>query len=84
MNEDIITLTTFDNAFTANVYLTKLRSAGIECFLENENSTTLVPFLAYANGNIKLQVFRRDAEKAWAIIQDAEGPDTPAPAGDHP
>jgi DNA-directed RNA polymerase subunit RPC12/RpoP len=58
---DLVILQTFDNYFSANIQLTRLRAAGIECYLKDEYVVTIDPFLSNAIGGIKLMV-RKDEE----------------------
>lgn len=59
---DLVILQTFDNFFNANIQLTRLRAAGIECYLKDEYIVTIDPFLSNAIGGIKLMV-RKDKEQ---------------------
>lgn len=59
---DLVVLQTFDNFFSANIQLTRLRAAGVECYLKDEYVVTIDPFLSNAIGGIKLMV-RKDQEK---------------------
>jgi hypothetical protein len=63
---------TFDNYFTANIYLTRLENDGIPGFLADEHTATLNPMLSQAIGGIKLMVKESDkiqAEKLLAAYQ---------------
>ena len=60
---------TFDNYFLANILLTKLRHAGIECYLKDEYTVTIDPLLSNAIGGIKLIVKKRDEAKARKMLQ---------------
>ena len=53
---DLITVRTFQNYFSAQILLTKLRSAGVECYLKDEFTVTMAPFLSNGLGGIKLVV----------------------------
>lgn len=66
---DLITLKTFDNYFSANIFLTKLKDAGIECYLKDEHTVTIDPILTNAIGGIKLVVKSTDSEDAIKLIQ---------------
>ena len=59
---DIIVIKTFDNYFLANISLTKLRDAGVECYLKDEYTVTIDPILTNAIGGIKLVVKKEDYE----------------------
>jgi len=47
---------TFDNYFSANIILTRMQAAGINCYLKDENTVTIDPLLTAAIGGIKLAV----------------------------
>lgn len=66
---DLITIRTFQNYFSAHILLTKLRNAGIECYLKDEFTVTIDPILSNAVGGIKLVVKGKDKEEALKIIQ---------------
>lgn len=66
---NIVTLRSFDNYFLANITLTKLQDAGIECYLKDENTVTIDPILSNAMGGIKLVVRENDAADAKQILQ---------------
>ncbi len=65
----IVTLRSFDNYFLANIALTKMQDAGIECYLKDENTVTIDPILSNAIGGIKLVVKEEDAEEAKQLLQ---------------
>ena len=65
----IITLRSFDNYFLANILLTKMQDAGIECYLKDENTVTIDPILSNAIGGIKLVVREDDAAEAIQLLQ---------------
>ncbi len=58
---NMVTLRTFDNYFLANITLTRLQNAGINCFLKDEHTVTMDPILSNAIGGIKLVVKEEDA-----------------------
>jgi hypothetical protein len=67
----IIRVKRFENSFEANLYKSKLESAGIECFLTNENLTDLVPYYTnMLNMGIDLMVGEGDYDSALNIIND--------------
>ncbi len=63
-----ITLQTFDNYFYANIALTKLQHAGLECYLKDKYTVTIDPLLSNAIGGIKLAVVDEDVERASTIL----------------
>ncbi|UAY52001.1 putative signal transducing protein [Ferruginibacter albus] len=66
---ELIVLKSFDNYFTANIYLTKLQDAGVECYLKDEYTVTIDPILSNAIGGIKLVVKSEDLEEASTLIK---------------
>ena len=67
----IVVVKTFDNSFEAYLIKGKLESEGIECFLTNENLTTLIPnFTNMLDMGIGLMVREEDYQKALDIIND--------------
>lgn len=67
---NIITIATYDNPLTANLMKAKLKDAGIESFLANENIIGIQPLYSNAVGGIKLQVLESDATDAMDILND--------------
>ncbi len=66
---DLITIRTFQNYFSAHILLTKLRASGLECYLKDEFTVTVDPFLSNALGGIKLVVKREDEKQACDMLQ---------------
>ncbi len=67
---DLVTLRSFQNYFSAHIVLTKLRDAGIKCFLKDEFTVTVDPILSNAVGGIKLIVIKEQAEKANQLLKE--------------
>ena len=65
----MVTLRSFDNYFLANITLTKLQNAGVECYLKDEHTVTIDPILSNAIGGIKLVVKEEDATEAKKLLQ---------------
>ena len=65
---EIITVKTFDNYFLANIFLTRLQSDGIECYLKDEHTVTIDPILSNAIGGIKLVVKKEDEAAANKLL----------------
>lgn len=57
---NLVTVKTFDNYFLANIILTKLHAAGVECYLKDEYTVTIDPIISNAIGGIKLVVKKED------------------------
>ena len=67
---DLVIIQTFDNYFKANVQLTRLRAAGIECYLKDEYVVTIDPFLSNAVGGIKLMVRKSEEHRVRKLIRE--------------
>ncbi|MFC4263131.1 hypothetical protein ACFOWM_09590 [Ferruginibacter yonginensis] len=62
-------LRSFDNYFSANIIVSRLREDGIDAFLKDEFTVTIDPLISNAIGGIKLVVPLYDAEKAVHLLQ---------------
>jgi len=67
-----VQLGSYDNYIFAHISMTMLQDAGINCHLEDEHIITLDPFLSPALGGIKLMVYPTQAERAEALLLEAE------------
>lgn len=67
---EMVTIRTFDNYFSANIMLGRLREAGINCYLKDEYTVTIDPMLSNAIGGIKLTVNEQDAEMVRNILKE--------------
>ncbi len=65
----LITIRTFQNYFSAHILLTKLRSSGVECYLKDEFTVTVDPFLSNAVGGIKLAVKTEIVQEALELLR---------------
>ncbi len=63
-----IPLCSFDNYIPAHIALGKLESENIRCYLVDENTVTIDPFLTWAVGGIKLMVADVQAERALQVL----------------
>jgi hypothetical protein len=76
-NMKILPVKEFENSFQANLAKAKLESAGIDCFLTNENAVTLVPNkVGMFSLRIDLMVAEHDFEIATRILNDEEPSNT--------
>ena len=66
----LVTIRTFQNYFSAHILLTRLRNAGIECFLKDEFTVTVDPILSNAVGGIKLVVIKEQEEEALELLSE--------------
>ena len=68
--EPLITVATFSTELEYLLARTRLESAGIECFLRDENMVRIAGWHSHILGGIKLQVRESDAQDALAILQE--------------
>lgn len=67
---NLVTIQTFDNYFNANIQLTRLRAAGVECYLKDEYTVTIDPLLSNAIGGIKLVVRKSDEHTVRRLLRE--------------
>lgn len=67
---DFVLLQSFSNYIDAEIILGRLQSEGIDCWLKDENVSTILPILGNASGDIKLMVAADELEKAAALLKD--------------
>lgn len=67
-NDNLVVIAEYNNDFSANIALTKLREAGIPAILNNETTANVfgVPLAPY--DTIRLLVLRTDIEHAQEIL----------------
>lgn len=65
-----VVLADFANYIDAHIALGQLQEAGIRCWLKDEHSITLNPFLANALGGIKLMVAEVDIDAAKEVLRN--------------
>lgn len=66
---ELIVIRTFNNYFSASILLTKLRDAGIQCYLKDEYTVTMDPLLTNAVGGIKLVINKQDSQEVFELLQ---------------
>ena len=66
---ETVTIRTFDNYFSANILLTRLRHEGIECYLKDEYTVTIDPLLTNAVGGIKLVINKEDSGDVFELLR---------------
>lgn len=66
-------LHSFTNYIDANIMLGRMKDAGIECWLKNENTTTIMPIWTTALGGIQLMVEETDVAQATELLQQIRG-----------
>jgi predicted RNA-binding Zn-ribbon protein involved in translation (DUF1610 family) len=67
---DFVLLQSFSNYIDAQIILGRLQNEEINCWLKDENLSTIFPILGNASGDIKLMVAEDQMEKATALLQD--------------
>lgn len=68
-------LITCDNLTEAHLIKGRLNNEGIECFLTNQNFTSLMPISDKRFTGIQVIVSESDLDKAKQIIEDKLNPD---------
>ncbi len=66
---ELVTIRTFDNYFLANILMSKLKAFGIQCYLKDEYTVTVDPFLSNAVGGIKLVINKADEQDVLQLLQ---------------
>lgn len=66
---ELTTIRTFQNYFQAHILLGKLRQAGVECYLRDEHTVTVGPFLSNGVGGIKLIVRKSNEAEVLLLVQ---------------
>ena len=77
MHETLVTVATFHSEPEFLLARTRLESADIECFVQNENMLRIVGWHSHILGGIKLQVREADAQDALAILRHTAPIDNP-------
>lgn len=69
IEEKLVTVATFHNEMEYLLARTRLESADIECFAQDENMLRIAAWHSHIFGGIKLQVRESEAESAFAILR---------------
>ncbi len=74
MKKDVNFVTVKSFMFPTEAYplMAKLESEGIKCFLDNENTVSVLPFYSNAVGGVKLNIRDSDLKKAMVIINEMD------------
>lgn len=67
-----VLLCSFDNYIPAHIALGRLKEEFINCYLQDEYSVTIDPFLSNAIGGIKLMVAETQLERAREILENRD------------
>ena len=65
-----IIIKSFDNYIPAHIALGRLKEEYVNCYLQDEYSVTIDPFLSNAIGGIKLMVAETQLDRARQILED--------------
>lgn len=63
----------FENYMLAHIVLGRLQNDFISCYLQDELTHTLGPFLSTPMGGIKLMVAELHVERANALLEEYDG-----------
>ena len=69
---DFVVLKSFTNYIDAHIVLGRMQEEGMDCWLNNENTTTIMPIWTTAIGGIQLMVQREQLERASDILKVIE------------
>jgi hypothetical protein len=67
---NFVAIRSYDNYIPAHIAMGRLKEEFINCYLLNENSVTIDPFLSNAIGGIKLMVAETQAERAREVLDN--------------
>ncbi len=77
---ELVTLTVAQDLASARLFQGLLQSAGIECFIPDENLLSQASYLSGIAGGLRLQVRTVDRERAQELLNDYGTPDSPEAA----
>ncbi|RYF87134.1 MAG: DUF2007 domain-containing protein [Chitinophagaceae bacterium] len=69
---EFVILKSFTNYVDAHIMLGRMKDEGVQCWLKNENTSTILPIWNNAIGGIQLMVNRSQVEKASYILKVME------------
>jgi len=69
---EFVILKSFANYIDAHIALGRMKEEGINCWLKNEATTTIMPIWTNALGGIQLMVSKVEFQKASGILQSIE------------
>jgi predicted RNA-binding Zn-ribbon protein involved in translation (DUF1610 family) len=61
---EFVQVDAYNNYVEANIVFGRMRDEEIECWLKDENTSTIIPIWNLATGGIRLMVAKKDVEKA--------------------
>jgi DNA-directed RNA polymerase subunit RPC12/RpoP len=66
---EFVVLKSFTNYIEAHIILGRMKDEGLDCWLKNENTTTIMPIWTTALGGIQLMVNKAQAQKAAYVLK---------------
>ena len=69
---NLIAVRSYDDYISAHIMMGRLKEESITCFLKDEHSVTIGPFLSNIIGGIKLMVPESEFEKALELLNQFE------------
>ena len=69
---DFVVLKSFTNYIDAHIILGRMQEEGVDCWLNNENTTTIMPIWTTAIGGIQLMVQGEHLQKASDVLKVIE------------
>ena len=69
---NLIAVRSYDDYISAHIMMGRLKEESITCFLKDEHSVTIGPFLSNIIGGIKLMVPESEFEKAPELLNQFE------------
>ena len=67
---EFVVLQSFDNYMDAHIIMGRLEEESIRCWLKDETTVTVTPYLSNALGGIKIMVVKDQYERAFTILQE--------------
>lgn len=64
-----VSIQSFTNYIDAHIVLGRLKDEGIDCWLKNETTTTIIPVWTTAIGGIQLMVNQEQVKKVGDVLQ---------------
>jgi hypothetical protein len=77
-NQGLVTLCTAPDLAAARLMQGLLQSAGIDCYVPDENLLSQASYLSGIAGGLRVQVRAADRERAQVMLDDYRTPDGPA------
>lgn len=75
MNDNTLILREFNDQFEALMFADQLKSAGVECFLSNDNLYNNNQLIMVLPTIVALHIFEKDLELANSILEEIEKPE---------